>query len=241
MAVHQWDTHSHRGVQENRPRRAGHLPCSRGGTGPLVRAGWGAGQPAAAPAQPAAAGRAAGCACGAGAAGSPLPALRSRPRRRHPRRRSAARPAGAAWLLRAPVFAQPPPSSGAGLGLAPGSRGREVMIFQWVFVRSESAPPAGLRASLPGLFITSLPGGSAAAPGLLPATRGGGGTAGGFPSSDGPAGSAPRLGPLGASAPSLGSRPSGAAGSGGCGSICCLARERQQEKGFSEGWKKAGC
>lgn len=72
------------------------------------------------------------------------------------------------------------------------------MIFQWVFVRSESAPPAGLRASLPGLFITSLPGGSAAAPGLLPATRGGGGggPAGGVPEqrrAGRPAGSASRL------------------------------------------------
>lgn len=73
----------------------------------------------------------------------------------------------------------PPNTSGAGPGLAPGSRGREVLIFQWVFVRSESAPPAGLRAALPGLFITSLPGGSAAAPGLLPASRGGGGGGGG--------------------------------------------------------------
>lgn len=60
-----------------------------------------------------------------------------------------------------------------------------MLLFQRVFVGSEAAPPAGLRASLPGLFIASLPGGSAAAPGLLPATRGGGGEpVGGFPRSD---------------------------------------------------------
>lgn len=147
------------------------------------------------------------CVSRSGGAARLLPALPSaagparprgpaaRPRCRHPRRRGAARlgstgraagPAGSCAAAAAtplpPSLPRPPSSSGAGLGLAPGSRGREVMIFQWVFVRSESAPPAGLRASLPGLFITSLPGGSAAAPGLLPATRGGGGgPAGGVP------------------------------------------------------------
>lgn len=106
------------------------------------------------------------------------------------RRGSTGRAAGPS-VCSAPRCLLSHPPSGAGPGLAPGSRGREVLIFQWVFVRSESAPPAGLRAALPGLFITSLPGGSAAAPGLLPASRGGGGGVlrGGSRAATGPAGS----------------------------------------------------
>lgn len=51
-----------------------------------------------------------------------------------------------------------------------GVGSRSLMVFQWVFVRSDCAPPGGLLLLSPGYLLPLSPAGSAAAPGPLPTT-----------------------------------------------------------------------